>query len=85
MIKSSWNEIPRLIPERGYHGLATLDGEMYIVGGVTTSRAEGREGATEMLDSGKSRRFYNINIYIQAYIHKSNPLTHSAALQTLVK
>lgn len=77
--------MPRLIPERGYHGLATLDGEMYIVGGVTTSRAEGREGATEMLDSGKSRRFYNVNIYIQAYIHKSNPLTHSAALQTLVK
>lgn len=77
--------MPRLIPERGYHGLATLDGEMYIVGGVTTSRAEGREGATEMLDSGKSRRFYNINIYIQAYIHKPNPLTHSAALQTLVK
>lgn len=53
MVKSSWNELPRLIPERGYHGLATIDGEMYIVGGVTASRAEGREGTTEMLDTGK--------------------------------
>ena len=76
MIKSSWNEMPRLIPERGYHGLATLDGEMYIVGGVTTSRAEGREGATEMLDSGKFRRFHTVHIYIQACIHKRNSLTH---------
>ena len=53
MAKSSWNELPRLIPERGYHGLATIDGEMYLVGGITTSRAEGREGQTELLDTGK--------------------------------
>jgi len=53
VVKCCWNELPRLIPERGYHGLATVDGEMYIVGGVTTSRAEGREGTTEMLDTVK--------------------------------
>lgn len=53
VVKSSWNELPRLVPERGYHGLATIDGEMYVVGGVTTSRAEGREGTSEMLDTVK--------------------------------
>jgi len=53
MAKSSWNELPRLIPERGYHGLATVDGEMYLVGGITTSRAEGREGQTDLLDTVK--------------------------------
>jgi len=52
MAKSNWNELPRLIPERGYHGLATVDGEMYLVGGITTSRAEGREGQTDLLDTG---------------------------------
>ena len=52
MAKSSWNELPRLIPERGYHGLATVDGEMYLVGGITTSRVEGREGQTDLLDTG---------------------------------
>lgn len=61
MTKSSWNELPRLIPERGYHGLATVDGEMFLVGGVTTSRAEGREGTTEMLDAGQFLlKFYHI-------------------------
>jgi len=53
MVKSSWNELPRMIPERGYHGLATVDGEIYVVGGVTASHVEGREGTTEMLDTGK--------------------------------
>jgi len=53
VMKSTWNELPRLMPERGYHGLATIAGEMYVVGGVTTSRSEGREGTTEMMDSVK--------------------------------
>ena len=51
--KSAWNELPRLTPERGYHGLAIIDGEMFVIGGVTSGRGEGREGNNvEMLDTG---------------------------------
>lgn len=49
--KSVWNELPRLVPERGYHGLAIVGEDMFIVGGVTNGRTEGRENNVEMLDT----------------------------------
>ena len=52
MVKNCWNELPRMVPERGYHGLATINGEMFVVGGITTTRVEGRENTTEMLETG---------------------------------
>ncbi|XP_065676838.1 kelch-like protein 12 isoform X1 [Hydra vulgaris] len=53
MVKNYWNELPRMVPERGYHGLATINGEMFVVGGITTTRTEGRESTIEMLDTVK--------------------------------
>jgi len=52
LTKANWNELPRLFPERGYHGLAIVGEDLYVVGGVTTSRnIEGRNDHVEMLDT----------------------------------
>lgn len=47
LVKGSWVELPRLTPERGYHGVASVDGEMYVVGGFNNP-------TSETLDTGKT-------------------------------
>ena len=46
-MKGNWVELPRLTPERGYHGVASVDGEMYVVGGFNNP-------TSETLDTGKT-------------------------------
>ena len=48
-MKGNWVELPRLTPERGYHGVASVDGEMYVVGGFNNP-------TSETLDTGKTRK-----------------------------
>jgi len=52
--KSAWSELPKLQPERGYHGLAIIDEDLYVVGGISNVRppaGENRETTTDMLDT----------------------------------
>ena len=46
LVKGNWQELPRLTPERGYHGVASIEGEMFVVGGFNNP-------TSETLDTGK--------------------------------
>ena len=46
LVKGSWQELPRLVPERGYHGIAAIDGEMFVAGGFAMP-------GSETLDTGQ--------------------------------
>ena len=40
LVKGNWQELPRLTPERGYHGVASIEGEMFVVGGFNNPTSE---------------------------------------------
>ncbi|KXJ24275.1 Kelch-like protein 17 [Exaiptasia diaphana] len=40
VITSQWNELPKLPKDRGYHGVASLGGQLYIAGGYSTVNSE---------------------------------------------
>lgn len=40
VITSQWSEIPKLPKDRGYHGVASLGGQLYIAGGYSTVNSE---------------------------------------------
>ena len=46
LVKGNWVELPKIAPERGYHGVASIDGEMYVIGGFNNP-------TSETLDTGK--------------------------------
>ena len=71
LIKGNWFELPRLSPERGYHGVSSIEGEMYVVGGFNNP-------TSDTLDTGGLFNFkqaYNINM---------NPVVKQCTLNLLI-
>jgi hypothetical protein len=46
VITSQWNELPKLPKDRGYHGVTSLGGQLYITGGYSTINSETLETGT---------------------------------------